>query len=140
MNRAGAEINRRLHDLEQSKPSVQSSHEAKDQELQRLQEQLAAVERQRRQDAERNSQQLAELVRSQATSPSAQAPAFDMSALQRVIRETQTQQLSAQDIERVIEEQVGKCLAGMATKADIQNACAQMQTALSQVPAGLNEE
>jgi hypothetical protein len=63
-----------------------------------------------------------------------------MSALQKVIRETQTQQLSVQDIERVIEEQVSKRLAGMATKADIQNAGAQMQTALSQVPAGLNEE
>ena len=140
MNRAGAEINKRLRDLELNKTSVQSSHEAKDQEVRRLQEQLAAVERQRRQDAERNSQQLAELVRSQATSPSAQAPAFDMSALEKVIRETQTQQLSAQDIERVIEEQVSKRLSGMATKADIQNAGAQMQTALSQVPAGLNEE
>lgn len=140
MNRAGAEINKRLRDLEKNSTSVQSSHEAKDQEVRRLQEQLAAVERQRRQDAERNSQQLAELVRSQATSPSAQAPAFDMSALERVIRETQTQQLSAQDIERVIEEQVSKRLAGMATKADIQNAGAQMQNALSQVPAGLNEE
>ena len=63
-----------------------------------------------------------------------------MSALQRVIRETQTQQLSAQDIERVIEEQVSKRLSEMATKADIQNAGAQMQSALSQVPAGLNEE
>ena len=140
MNRAGAEINKRLRDLELNKTSVQSNHEAKDQEVRRLQEQLAAVERQRRLDAERNSQQLAELVRSQATSPSAQTPAFDMSALQKVIRETQTQQLSVQDIERVIEEQVSKRLAGMATKADIQNAGAQMQTALSQVPAGLNEE
>jgi hypothetical protein len=63
-----------------------------------------------------------------------------MSALEKVIRETQTQQLSAQDIERVIEEQVSKRLSGMATKADIQNAGAQMQNALSQVPAGLNEE
>lgn len=140
MNRAGAEINKRLRDLEKNNTSVQSSHEAKDQEVRRLQEQLAAAERQRRQDAERNSQQLAELVRSQATSPSAQTPAFDMSALERVIRETQTQQLSAQDIERVVEEQVSKRLAGMATKADIQNAGVQMQTALSQVPAGLNEE
>lgn len=140
MNRAGAEINKRLRDLEQSKAQAQSDHEAKNQEVRRLQEQLAAVERQRRQDAERNSQQLAELVRSQATSPPAQAPAFDMSALQRVIRETQTQQLSALDIERVIEEQVSKRLAGMATKADIQNAGAQMQNALSQVPAGLNTE
>lgn len=140
MNRAGAEIHKRLRDLELDKTSVQSSHEAKDQEVRRLQEQLAAVERQRRQDAERNSQQLAELVRSQATSPSVQTPAFDMSALQKVIRETQTQQLSAQDIERVIEEQVSKRLAGMATKADIQNAGAQMQNALSLVPAGLNAE
>jgi hypothetical protein len=140
MNRAGAEINKRLRDLELNKTSVQSSHEAKDQEVRRLQEQVAAVERQRRQDAERNSQQLAELVRSQVTSPSAQVPAFDMSALERVIRETQTQQLSAHDIERVIEEQVSKRLSGMATKADIQSAGAQMQNALSQVPAGLNEE
>jgi hypothetical protein len=140
MNCAGADINKRLRELEQSGARVKSEHEAKDREVRRLQEQLAAVERQRRQDAERNSQQLAELVRSQAASPSAQAPAFDMSALQRVIRETQTQQLSAQDIKRVIEEQVSKRLAGMATKADIQNAGAQMQTALSQVPAGLNEE
>jgi hypothetical protein len=140
MSRAGAEINKRLRDLELNKTSVQSSHEAKDQEVRRLQEQLAAVERQRRQDAERNSQQLAELVRSQATSPFAQAPVFDMSALERVIHETQTQQLSAQDFERVIEEQVDKRLSGMATKADIQNAGAQMQNALSQVPAGFNEE
>ena len=140
MNRAGAEINKRLRDLEQSGARVQSDHDAKDREVRRLQEQLAAVERQRRQDAERNSQRLAELVRSQATSPAAQAPAFDMSAIQKVIRETQTQQLSAQDIERVIEEQVSKRLAGMATKADIQTAGAQMQSALSQVPAGLNEQ
>jgi hypothetical protein len=63
-----------------------------------------------------------------------------MSALQKVIRETQTQQLSAQDIERVIEEQVSKRLAGMAIKADIQNAGAQMQIALSQVPVGLSGE
>jgi hypothetical protein len=140
MSRAGAEINKRLRDLELNKTSVQSSHEAKDQEVRRLQEQLAAVEHQRRQDAERNSQQLAELVRSQATSSSAPTPAFDMSALEKVIRETQTQQLFAQDIERVIEEQVSKHLSGMATKADIQNAGAQMQNALSQVPAGLNEE
>jgi len=140
MNRAGAEINKRLRGLELNKTSVQSSREAKDQEVRRLQEQLAAVERQRRQDAERNSQQLAELVRSQATSPSAQTPAFDMSALEKVIRETQIQQLSAHDIERVIEEQVSKRLAGMATKADIQNAGAQMQNALSLVHAGLNAE
>lgn len=140
MNRAGAEINKRLRDLELSTTSVQNSHEAKDQEVRRLQEQLAAVELQRRQDAERNAQQLAELVRLQATSPSAQTPAFDMSALEKVIRETQVQQLSAQDIERVIEEQVSKRLAGMATKADIQNAGAQMQNALSQVPAGLSLE
>lgn len=140
MNRAGAEINKRLRDLEKNNTCVQSSHEAKDQEVRRLREQLAAVERQRRQDAERNSQQLAELVRSQATSPSAQTPAFDMSALEKVIRETQTQQLSVQDIERVIEEQVSKRLSGMVTKADIHNAGAQMQNALSQVPAGLNEE
>jgi hypothetical protein len=140
MNRAGAEINKRLRELELNKTSVQSSHEAKDQEVRRLQEQLAAVERQRRQDAERNSQQLAELIRSQAASPSAPTPAFDMSALERVIRETHTQQLSAHDIELVIEEQVSKRLSGMATKADIQNAGAQMQNALSQVPAGLNEE
>lgn len=140
MNRAGAEINKRLCDLELSRTSIQSSHEAKDQEVRRLQEQLAAVEHQRRQDAERNSQQLAELVRSQATSPSAQSPAFDVSALQKVIRETQTQQLSAQDIERVIEEQISRRLVGMATKPDIQNAGAQMQDALSLVPTGLNAE
>ncbi|GAB7330561.1 hypothetical protein MBLNU13_g02148t1 [Cladosporium sp. NU13] len=140
MNCAGAEIYRFPRDLELDGTSVQSSHEGKDQEVRRLQEQLAAVERQRRLDAERNSQKLAELVRSQATSPSTQTPALDMSALQRVIRETQSQQLSVQDIERVVEEQVSKRLAGMATKANIQNAGAQMQTALSQVPAGLNEE
>lgn len=140
MNRAGAEINKRLRDLKLNKTSVQSSHEAKDQEVRRLQEQLAAVERQRRQDVERSSQQLAELLRSQATPPSAQTPSLDMSALEKVIRETQMQQLSAHDIERVIEEQVSKRLAGMATKADIQNAGAQMQNALSQVPVGLNAE
>jgi hypothetical protein len=140
MNCAGAEINKRLRDLEQSRARVQSDREAKDREVRQLQEQLVAVERQRRQDAECNNQQLAELVRLQATSPTAQAPAFDMSALQKVIRETQTQQLSAQDVERVIEEQVSKRLAGMATKADIQNAGAQMQIALSQVPVGLSGE
>lgn len=140
MNRAGVEINKRLRDLELNKSSIQNSQEAKDQEVHRIQGQLAAVERQRSQDAERNSQQLAELVRSQATSPSAQAPALDMRALEKAIRETLTQQLSAQNIEGVIEEQVSKRLAGMATKADIHNAGAQMQNALSQVPAGLNEE
>lgn len=140
MNRAGHEINKRLRDLEQSKAVAQKDNDAKDREVRHLQEQLASVERQRRQEAERNSQQLADLVRSQATSPVAQTPAFDMSAFQKVIRETQTQQLSAQDIERVIEEQVSKRLSGMATKTDIQDAGAQMQNALSQVPAGLNEQ
>lgn len=140
MNQAGAELNKRLRDLEQSEARVQSDHEAKDREVRQLQEQLAAAERQRRQDAERNSQQLTELLRSHATSPSAQTPALDTNALRRVIQETQVQQLSAQDIERVIEEQVSKRLSGMATKADIQNAGAQMQHALSRVPTGLNEQ
>lgn len=140
MNRAGAQISQRLRDIEQFNSRAQSDQEAKDREVRRLQEQLAAVNRQRFEDSERNSQQLAELVRSQAASPPNQTPAFDMSALQKVIRETQARQLSAADIERVIEEQVSKRLSGMATKADIQNAGAQMQSALSQVPAGLNEQ
>jgi hypothetical protein len=139
MNRAGSEIKKRLQELEQSKTRAQNDHQAKDREVRELKEQLASVERQRRQDAERNSQQLADLVRSQATSPPAQTPAFDMGDLQKVIKGIQSQQLSAQDIERVIGEQVNKRLSGMATKADIQNAGAQMQSALSQVPAGLNE-
>ena len=63
-----------------------------------------------------------------------------MSALQKVVRETQAHQLTAQDIERVIEEQFSKRLAGMATKQDIQNAGAQMQGALSRVPAGLSQQ
>lgn len=140
MNRAGAQISQRLRDLEHSNPRAQSDQEAKDREVGRLQEQLAAVNRQRLEESERNSQQLAELVRSQAVSPATQTPAFDMSALQKVIRETQARQLSAADIERVIEEQVSRRLSGMATKADIQSAGAQMQSALSQVPAGLNEQ
>jgi hypothetical protein len=139
MNRAGSEIKKCLQELEQSKTRAQNDHQAKDREVRELKEQLASVERQRRQDAERNSQQLADLVRSQATSPPAQTPAFDMGDLQKVIKGIQSQQLSAQDIERVIGEQVNKRLSGMATKADIQNAGAQMQSALSQVPAGLNE-
>jgi hypothetical protein len=140
-NRAGAEIHKRLQDLEHSRTQAQQDHDAKDREVRRLQEQLASVEHQRRQDAERNSQQLADLVRSQATSPAAPSAApFDMSALQRVVRETQARQLTAQDIERVIEEQVSKRLIGMATKQDIQNAGAQMQGALSRVPAGLSQD
>lgn len=79
---------------------------------------------------------MAEIVRSQATTP---AVAFDISALQRVIEETKAQQLSSRDIERVIEEQVTKRLAGMATKADIQDARVKMQTALSAAPHGLSE-
>jgi hypothetical protein len=140
-NRAGARINKRLRDLEQSNVQAQQDHDAKDREVRRLQEQLVSVERQRRQDAERNSKQLADLVRSQAASPAASsAGAFDVSALQTVIRETQAHQLTAQDIERVIEEQVSKRLIGMATKQDIQNAGAQMQGALSKVPAGLSQQ
>jgi hypothetical protein len=140
INRRGSEMNKRLKELEQSKARAQDDQQAKDREVRQLKEQLAAVERQRLQDAQRNSQQLADLARSQAMSPPAHTPAFDMSDLQKVIRETQSQQLSAQDIERVIEEQINKRLSGMATKADIQNAGAQMQNALSQVPAGLNEQ
>jgi hypothetical protein len=140
-NRAGAEIHKRLQDLEQSKTQAQQDHDAKDREVRRLQEQLVSVERQRRQDAERNSQQLANLVRSQATSPAvASTGAFDMAALQKVVRETQAHTLTAQDIERVIEEQVSKRLAGMATKQDIQDAGAQMQGALSKVPASLSQQ
>jgi hypothetical protein len=140
-NRAGAEIHKRLQDLEHSRTQAQQDHDAKDREVRRLQEQLASVEHQRCQDAERNSQQLADLVRSQATSPAAPSAApFDMIALQRVVRETQARQLTAQDIERVIEEQVSKRLIGMATKQDIQNAGAQMQGALSRVPAGLSQD
>jgi hypothetical protein len=63
-----------------------------------------------------------------------------MAALQKVVRETQAHTLTAQDIERVIEEQVSKRLAGMATKQDIQDAGAQMQGALSKVPAGLSQQ
>jgi septal ring factor EnvC (AmiA/AmiB activator) len=119
-NRAGAEINQRLRDLERSRSQAQRDHNAKDQEVRRLQEQLKSVERQRRQDAERNSQQLADLMRSQATPPAAPSVgAFDMSALQKVVRDTQAHQLTAMDIERVIEEQVSKRLVGMATKQDI---------------------
>lgn len=140
-NRAGARINQRLRDLEQSKVQAQQDHDAKDREVRRLQEQLAFVERQRRQDAERNSKQLADLVRSQSASPAASsAGAFDMSALQKVIQETQAHQLTARDVERVIEEQVSKRLIGMATKQDIQDAGAQMQGALSKVPAGLSQQ
>ena len=140
-NRAGAEIHKRLQDLERSKTQAQQDHDGKDREVRRLQEQLASVEGQRRQDAERNSQQLADLVRSQATSSAASSAGnFDMSALQRVVRETQAHQLTAQDIERVIEEQVSKRLAGMATKQDIHDAGAQMQSALSRVPAGLSQQ
>jgi hypothetical protein len=140
-NRAGARINKRLRDLEQSNVQAQQDHDAKYREVRRLQEQLVSVERQRRQDAERNSQQLADLVRSQATSPAAPpAGAFDMGALQKVVRETQAHQLTAQDVERVIEKQVSKRLIGMATKQDIQNAGAQMQGALSKVPASLSQQ
>jgi hypothetical protein len=139
MNREGSAINKRLHELERSKARAQDDQQAKDREVRKLQEQLTSVERQSRQDAERNSQQLSDLKRSQATSPPVQTPAFDMSDLQKAIRETQPQQLSAQDIERVIEERVNGRLPGMATKADIQKAGVQMQNALSQAPAGLNE-
>jgi hypothetical protein len=131
----------RFQDLEKFETLAQTASEAKEAEVRRLQAQLAAVERQRRQDAERNSRQLANLVRSQVTSLPAPTPAaFDMNALQKVIHETQARQLSAEDIERVIEDQVSKRLAGMATKADIQAAGAQMQNALSRVPARLNED
>jgi hypothetical protein len=139
-NRAGAEINKRLRGLERSRNQAQQDHDAKDREVRRLREQLTSVERQRRQDAECNSQQLADLVRSQATTPASSAGDFDMSALQKVVRETQAHQLTAQDIERVIEEQVSKRMAGMATKQDIQNAGAQMQGALSKVPGGLSQQ
>jgi hypothetical protein len=138
-NRAGAEIHKRLRDLEQSRVQAQQDHDAKDREVRRLQEQLTSVERQRRQDSERNSQQMADLVRSQVATLAPSAAPLDMSALQKVVRETQAHQLTAQDIERVIEEQVSKRLAGMATKQDIQNAGAQMQGALSKVPAGLSQ-
>ena len=139
-NRAGAEIHRRLQDLEQSRTRAQQDNDAKDREVRRVQDQLNTVERQRCQDAERNSQQLADLVRSQATTPASTTGSFDMSALEKVVRETQAYQLTAHDIERVIEEQVGKRLAGMATKQDLQNAGAQMQGALSKLPAGLSQQ
>lgn len=126
----------RWRDLERSRVSAQKESEVKDREIRALTEQVAAIERLRQQDAARNSQQMAEIVRSQATTP---AVAFDMSALQNVIEETKAQQLSSRDIERVIEDQVTKRLAGMATKADIQDAGLKMQTALSAVPQGLSE-
>ena len=138
-NRVGAEISRRIRDLEQSGIRAQQDHDAKDREVRRLQEQLTSVERQRRQDAERNSQQLADLVRSRVTSPAASTGAFAMDALQKVVRETQAHQLTAEDIERVIEEEISKRLVGMATKQDIQNARAQLHGALSKVPVGLSQ-
>lgn len=135
-HRKNKEDGQRLRNLEKSRVSAQKESEAKDREIRALTEQVAAVERLRRQEAARNSQQMAEFVRSQSATP---AVSFDMSALQRVIEETKAQQLSSQDIERVIEEQVSKRLAGMATKADIQDAGVKMQTALSAVPKGLSE-
>lgn len=127
------EDQKRIRELETSRSTAE-----KEREIRQLKEEVASIERARRQAAERNSQQMADLVRSQATSPSS-ARTFDMSALQKVIRETQAQQLSAKDIERVIEEQLGKRLKGVASKADIQDAGQQMQGALSKVPPGLSE-
>lgn len=135
-HRKDKEDDARLRDLERSRVSAKKESEAKDRKIRVLTEQVAATERLRQQDAARNSQQMAEIVRSQATTP---AVAFDMSVLQNVIEETKAQQLSSRDIERVIEDQVTKRLAGMATKADIQDAGLKMQTALSAVPQGLSE-
>lgn len=89
----------RIREVEDSQAAV-----AKVREIRRLKEEVASIERARREDAERNSKQMADLVRSQATSPSS-AEAFEMSALQKIIKETQAQQLSAKDVERVIEDQ-----------------------------------
>lgn len=133
------ENDRRIRELEHSKSSTQKAGEAKDQEIRRLNEQIASLYRSKHQDSERHSQQVADLARRQVATPAPSQSAFDMSALQKVIRETQVQQLPSQDIERVIEEQVSKRLTGMATKADIQNAGLQMQNALSSVPKGLSE-
>lgn len=117
-----------------------------DAELRSLREQNAKMASQRLADAERHSQQLAAALAKQASSshntlsapPPAPQPAFDVSAMQKVIKETQAQQLSKADVEAVVRDSFAS-LGHLATKQDIEAAGGRLQGVLEGMPRGASE-
>lgn len=136
----------RFRQLEEAQARDRAASEAKDLKLRQLRDKHAAsekdkaeLERQRREDAERYAQQMAEMARANAAR-SKSPPAFEMEALRRVVQETQARQLSPTDIERVVKSTMDKQLSGLATKADVSAGTSHMQQALNNVPSGASQE
>lgn len=72
-------------------------------------------------------------LQAQVSKPQSAGPAFDMGALQKMISEGRTEQISKADIKQLIDDAVGKQLAGVARSSDLESAAARMERNLHKV-------
>ena len=124
----------RLRRLEESQAHSREQQEVKDRELavsrmkeHQLHQQLLEAE-------QRHSRALADMAQSQTPTQQQKRPAFDMSALQKVIAEVQSDRISKNDIKQLVEDAVRNQLSGVAKTSDIDSAASRMEKGLNRIP------
>ncbi|KAK5747141.1 hypothetical protein LTR17_000274 [Elasticomyces elasticus] len=106
----------------------------KDREYTDMQQKLDD-ERRKRQEQERKHAE--ELAAAKAAATPQPVPAFDLSALQKVLEELRANSLNKQDVQRWVEETMARQLGGVARAEDLALSVARMQQALNNMPASV---
>ncbi|KAK5683055.1 hypothetical protein LTS10_004585 [Elasticomyces elasticus] len=125
----GSANDQRICAIEQVTLSTQ-----RDLATQREQMHLAEIQH-RREREEQDRSHARELADAQAAATPQPVPAFDLSALQKVLDELRANSLNKNDVLRLVEETTARQLGGVARAEDLVSAVALVQQALGNAPA-----
>ena len=138
-SRESEALTKRLRDLEHQRENSSRERVKHDREKEDLRKQIAFRDQQRLQDAQKHKQEMADLVRLQASSPSVEAPAFDMEALKRAIRESQGHHVTPEQMAGMLQETVRKNIQGVARTEDLVAAGNRMANVMNEHRASDSE-
>lgn len=138
--RQTALIDERMRKLEDKEAKRHAERDATDLEMRQLRDENLRLMKQSNEEAQKHQREMGDLARMYANQPQQPAPVFDTSALEKVVREVQSQQLSRADIDKIIQDRVAHQLSGVARQKDLDAAGSRMEKALSQLPRGVSAE
>ncbi|KAK4953702.1 hypothetical protein LTR10_008306 [Elasticomyces elasticus] len=113
---------------------VEEIESGNDQRIRDLQQRLDSERRERLEQERKHAD---ELAAAQAAPTPQPVPAFDLSALQKVLDELRTNSLNRDDVRKLVEETTARQLGGVARAEDLASSVALFQQALSNMPASV---
>ncbi|KAK3648221.1 hypothetical protein LTR56_007633 [Elasticomyces elasticus] len=113
---------------------IEEIESGNDQRIRDLQQRLDSERRER---LEKERKHADELAAAQAAATSQPVPAFDLSALQKVLDELRANSLNRDDVRKLVEETTARQLGGVARAEDLASSVALFQQALSNMPASV---